>query len=131
MILMTFRYYSIRLHTLLCLSVFALLSLPALADTDENAELYANMNSRLSYMQQVALYKWQHQLPIEDLAREKIVLAQSVTAAESLGITSAAITDFFQVQIELAKKFKDSTTSNGVNMAYPKHCKRSKTLNLV
>ncbi|MEI8616222.1 chorismate mutase [Shewanella sp. PP-He15 brown] len=111
--------------------MFALLSLPALADTDENAELYANMNTRLSYMQQVALYKWQHQLPIEDLAREKIVLAQSVTAAESLGITSAAITDFFQVQIELAKKFKDSTTSNGVNMAYPKHCKRSKTLNLV
>lgn len=64
MILMTFRYYSIRLHALLCLSVFALLSLPALADTDENAELYANMNTRLSYMQQVALYKWQHQLPI-------------------------------------------------------------------
>lgn len=106
MILMTFRYYSMRLHAFLCLSVFALLSLPALADTDENAELYANMNTRLSYMQQVALYKWQHQLPIEDLAREKIVLAQSVTAAESLGITSAAITDFFQVQIELAKKIQ-------------------------
>ena len=40
----------------------------------ESAELGALVRDRLSLMNNVAAYKWAHGLPIEDLAREQIVL---------------------------------------------------------
>lgn len=49
---------------------------------DQTARL---INERLSYMKDVAGYKAEQHLPIEDLTQEKKVLDQSVSEAESFG----------------------------------------------
>ena len=54
-------------------------------------------------MKDVAAYKWEHRIPIEDLQREKEVLESSIQAAESMGLNPTASSRFFEQQIELAK----------------------------
>ncbi|WDE01516.1 gamma subclass chorismate mutase AroQ [Thalassomonas actiniarum] len=82
----------------------------AFAQTQANepgkSYLYQLINSRLGYMQAVALYKWQHQRAIEDSAREQVVIEKSVAKAMEQGLTSEEITPFFQIQITLAKKIQ-------------------------
>ncbi|TNE47262.1 MAG: gamma subclass chorismate mutase AroQ [Bacteroidetes bacterium] len=70
----------------------------------EAKKLATLMNKRLSLMKDVAAYKWEHQLPIEDLEREKVVLESSIKQATALGLDSASIYTYFQIQIDLAKK---------------------------
>ncbi|MCB0534716.1 MAG: gamma subclass chorismate mutase AroQ [Saprospiraceae bacterium] len=67
-------------------------------------KLANQMNERLSYMKDVAAYKWEHQLPIEDLAREKVVLESSLTQAMQLGLDTTSIRTYFQLQIDMAKQ---------------------------
>ncbi len=61
------------------------------------------INQRLSYMKDVAAYKWQHQLPIEDLVREQVVLQSSIEQAATFGLDSASTQSFFEEQITAAK----------------------------
>ncbi|WDE14186.1 gamma subclass chorismate mutase AroQ [Thalassomonas haliotis] len=82
------------------------LSAQTQADEQVNRKLYQLLNSRLAHMQAVALYKWQHKKPIEDLTREQLVIDNSVAKAVELGLTAKEITPFFQVQISLAKKIQ-------------------------
>ena len=66
-------------------------------------ELFDAINTRLSFMQSVALYKVHNQLPIEDLDREQIVLEEALQSAASLGLKPESVRDFFQTQMQLAK----------------------------
>lgn len=61
------------------------------------------INQRLSLMQDVALYKAVNHLPIEDIERERVVLASSVENARDQGLDSASVVDFFATQILVAK----------------------------
>lgn len=67
------------------------------------ADLADLVNERLSYMKDVAAYKWQNQLPIEDLERERIVIRNSIEQAAAFGLDSASTQSFFEEQITAAK----------------------------
>jgi cyclohexadienyl dehydratase len=61
------------------------------------------VDQRLSHMKDVAVYKWHNHLPIEDLAREKVVLNNAVSSAEELGLDPVSSEAFFVAQIGAAK----------------------------
>lgn len=67
---------------------------------DQTARL---VNERLSYMKDVAGYKAEQHLPIEDLTQEKKVLDQSLSEAESLGLNSETVKPFIVTQMNVAK----------------------------
>lgn len=66
-------------------------------------ELFKTINERLSYMEDVALFKAQKSLPIENIEREKVVLDQAKISAHIKGLDPAHIEDFFNAQIAVAK----------------------------
>ncbi len=68
--------------------------------TDETASL---INQRLSYMKDVAGYKANNHLAIEDLPQEANVLANSVREAETLGLDGKTVAPFIQAQMDAAK----------------------------
>ncbi len=70
--------------------------------TDE--PLLRLLNERLDLMEQVAAYKWQHDLPIEDKAREDQVVASSVDKALRVGMEPESAVAFFRAQIDAAKE---------------------------
>jgi cyclohexadienyl dehydratase len=76
-----------------------LVPLPAKASD----QLYRLIGQRLALMEQVAAYKWINRRPIEDTAREKVVIAQVVYRGLDQGITVKTSADFFQAQIDAAK----------------------------
>lgn len=61
------------------------------------------ITERLSLMQNVAAYKWHHDLPVEDLVREKVVLNSAMASSLDRGITTTSSRQFFKAQIEAAK----------------------------
>lgn len=67
---------------------------------DQTARL---VNERLSYMKDVAGYKAEQHLPIEDLTQEKKVLDQSLSEAESFGLNSETVKPFIMTQMNVAK----------------------------
>ncbi len=68
-----------------------------------SSQLYASIEERLGYMQEVALHKALNGLPIEDLQQEERVLAGAVAAASAAGLDPDAAADFFRAQISAAK----------------------------
>ncbi|MCP3901424.1 MAG: chorismate mutase, partial [Desulfobacteraceae bacterium] len=58
------------------LSIFFLLAISSSQAWAEvtSEELFSTINERLSYMEDVALFKAQKHLPIENIEREKVVL---------------------------------------------------------
>jgi len=54
-------------------------------------------------MKSVGLYKAIHQVPIEDIPREKIVIEKAMDAADKQGVTATSVKDFFRAQISVAK----------------------------
>ncbi|WP_445405952.1 chorismate mutase [Acinetobacter pittii] len=83
------------LTTFICVS-----SLAQAYQYDQTARL---VNERLSYMKDVAGYKAEQHLPIEDLTQEKKVLDQSLSEAESLGLNSETVKPFIVTQMNVAK----------------------------
>jgi chorismate mutase-like protein len=77
-----------------------MVALPKTSSVTTLAEL---VKQRLSYMKDVAAYKWKYQLPIEDLEREQVVLLSSMEQAATYGLDSASSQAFFEVQITSAK----------------------------
>ncbi|MCB0639868.1 MAG: gamma subclass chorismate mutase AroQ, partial [Lewinella sp.] len=77
------------------------------------------VNQRLSYMKDVAAYKWQHQLSIENQAREQVVIQSSVEQASVYGLDTASARSFFEAQIIAAKEIQqywfDQWTTQGVD----------------
>lgn len=83
-----------------------LTSLPSLglaAENEKISEIFRLMNNRLGHMEDVALYKVHHGIPIEDLHREEIVLANAVEFADSFGLQREPMAVFFQQQMNIAK----------------------------
>ena len=65
--------------------------------------LFQAINERLGYMEDVALFKAQNHLPIEDIQREKIVLSDAKELAASHGLDPESMERFFIAQINAAK----------------------------
>ena len=65
--------------------------------------LFLLINKRLSYMEDVALYKAQKQLPIENIKREQQVLAKAMASAATQDLDPKLIEVFFRAQIDSAK----------------------------
>jgi len=59
--------------------------------------------ARLSVMREVAAFKYGNDLPIEDPARETVVLDKSREKAAALGLDGESVLPFFEQQIEAAK----------------------------
>lgn len=87
------------------LLIFFLLVISSLQARAEvtSTELFCTINERLSYMQDVALFKAQKHLPIENIEREKLVLDKAKISAQIRGLDPSHIEDFFKAQIAVAK----------------------------
>ncbi len=87
------------------LLIFFLLIISSLQIRAEaiSTELFSTINERLSYMEDVALFKALKHLPIEDIEREKIVIDQAKVSANNKGLSPNHIEDFFKAQIAVAK----------------------------
>ena len=90
--------YGARLSLLL---IF--IAAPAISSAEDLGDL---LQSRLAYMKDVAAYKWQRELPIEDLAREQQVVVGATTEALRRGLNIETSSDFFLVQIAAAKEIQ-------------------------
>jgi cyclohexadienyl dehydratase len=76
----------------------------AAAQTDPASQrVFDLIAERLRLMPLVAIYKLHEDKPIEDLAREAVVLEDAATVAERNGFDQERARRFFQVQIEAAK----------------------------
>ncbi|QFI38494.1 chorismate mutase [Moritella marina ATCC 15381] len=67
------------------------------------AEIFSTLNLRLSYMEDVALYKANNNKAIEDIQREKLVIGKASQSAEKVGLNKQSVVGFFQTQISAAK----------------------------
>ena len=65
--------------------------------------LRALIDARLMLATDVAQFKWNHHLPIEDAAREAQVIAALGRQASDLGVPQAWAESFFKAQIEASK----------------------------
>lgn len=65
-------------------------------------DLFTAINLRLSYMEDVALYKAYNNEPIEDTKREAIVINNASISAEKEGLNKESVVDFFSAQISAA-----------------------------
>lgn len=74
-----------------------------MATPTQNGDLASLINQRLSYMKDVAGYKAQNHLAIEDLAQEAKVLSASVIGAGKLGLNGDSVKAFIQAQMDVAK----------------------------
>ncbi len=84
------------------LLVITLLSFSALANPTPS-ELFSTLNLRLSYMEDVALYKANNNKPIEDIGREQVVISKASQSAENVGLNKQSVVGFFEAQISAAK----------------------------
>lgn len=85
---------------LMCLSIT---SFSCFAATPTSLSLFQTVNKRLSYMEDVALYKAQHHKAIEDLPREAVVISKAGESAKTYHLNKASIEDFTAAQISVAK----------------------------
>ncbi len=83
---------------LLCLTLSTL----TVADTMSNG-IFQLINQRLTYMQDVALFKAKNHSAVEDIQREKQVLEKALIDAEQAGLQPESIAGFFQAQMDAAK----------------------------
>nr|WP_269809096.1 gamma subclass chorismate mutase AroQ [Enterovibrio nigricans] len=65
--------------------------------------LFSAINERLSYMEDVALFKANNHKPIEDIEREKIVINKASESAKDSGLNQQSVIGFFTAQISAAK----------------------------
>lgn len=78
-------------------------STTALAEAINTEDVVALINQRLSYMKDVAGYKANNHLAIEDLSQEDKVLANTVNEAKQLGLDGESVKSFIQAQMDAAK----------------------------
>lgn len=70
---------------------------------DSADSLKTLLTQRLQLMRDVAAYKWLNGRPVEDLAREQVVLDAAVSAGLTTGMTVDSSQAFFSAQIHAAK----------------------------
>jgi cyclohexadienyl dehydratase len=94
------QQHRLLLKTLIVLST-VLLTLSASAN-----DLAQLVEQRLGYMKDVAAYKWQHKLAIENIEREVVVLNAAQNQGLRFGLTKDSSRHFFGVQISAAKEIQ-------------------------
>ncbi len=94
------QQYQLLPKSLLVLSTF-LLALSASAK-----DLTQLVEQRLGYMKDVAAYKWQHKLAIENIEREAVVLNAAQSQGFRFGLTKDSSVHFFAIQISAAKEIQ-------------------------
>ncbi|MBB1332427.1 gamma subclass chorismate mutase AroQ [Pseudoalteromonas sp. SR44-5] len=86
------------------ISIFAAMLLSTNSFAASTAqELFSTINLRLSYMEDVALYKSNNNQAIEDKERELIVINNASLSAEKQGLNKESVLAFFRAQISAAK----------------------------
>ncbi|WP_168416075.1 chorismate mutase [Erwinia amylovora] len=80
-----------------------LFSATGMATLTQKDDVAALINQRLSYMKDVAGYKANNHLAIEDLSQEAKVLSGSVVLAVKLGLDGESVKPFIQAQMDAAK----------------------------
>jgi cyclohexadienyl dehydratase len=88
---------------LLMLGVFSTATSAQNNPEPEVSRLYELIAHRLSFMEDVAAWKWQNDKPVEDKAREAIVLTAAAQQSEQYGLDGSSTTSFFIAQMEAAK----------------------------
>ena len=78
-------------------------STTALATSIQHEDVASLINQRLSCMKDVAGYKANNHLAIEDLSQEAKVLSSTVLEADKLGLDGESVTFFIQAQMDAAK----------------------------
>lgn len=101
MVLIRLNQAMVGLLPLLFASLFLAAQTPSFAA--EITPLAEKVSHRLSYMKDVAGYKAQNHLPIEDLAQEAKVLESAKSEAEKLGLDPGTVGPFIVAQINAAK----------------------------
>ncbi|PCI77714.1 MAG: chorismate mutase AroQ, gamma subclass [SAR86 cluster bacterium] len=83
----------------------ALLFLSAVhgAESELPLSLFRAIDERLGYMEDVALFKAQNRIPVEDIEREEFVLSAAKELAASHGLDPKSMERFFIAQIGAAK----------------------------
>lgn len=71
--------------------------------SDKTEALFSAISARLSYMEDVVIFKINNKQPIEDVEREEFVLKSASESAEKLGLDKRSITGFYAAQISAAK----------------------------
>lgn len=94
-----YEVFMLKNFTLLTIALFSFSSVAASTAT----ELFSTINLRLSYMEDVALYKVNNNKPIEDVVREAIVIKKASLSAEKEGLDKQSVINFFKSQISAAK----------------------------
>ncbi len=94
------------------LALSFLLTCSALHADTNDAEIFSLIQQRLSYMEDVAFYKQEHHIAIEDLPREQKVLTSAEQQAARLGLDPASTSAFFEAQIAAAKAIQYRTLAD-------------------
>jgi len=81
--------------------------------------LFHLVRQRLSLMDEVANYKWQHKLPVEDLPRETLVLNSAVKNAMNFHLEPRSSRAFFSIQINAAKEIQQGWFDYWQNTSSP------------
>lgn len=82
-------------------------------------DLFERMNQRLSFMKDVAAYKWINNLPVEDTLRERVVIKSAVESAQKAGLCDKSTSLFFQTQIDIAKEIQTSWHEEWAHNGFP------------
>lgn len=83
---------------------FLLIILSFQAGAEVTSEgLFETINERLSYMEDVALFKAENHRPIEDIERESVVIEKAKASAYDRGLDPSSVESFFKAQISVAK----------------------------
>lgn len=88
----------------LCLILGLLGANQVKADSAELDKLLQLVDQRLQVMDDVALYKFAHGIPIENKKREEVVLASAIANAAQHQLKPVSVEAFFGLQIQLAKQ---------------------------
>ncbi|TDJ20306.1 MAG: gamma subclass chorismate mutase AroQ [Gammaproteobacteria bacterium] len=86
---------------LLALALFVV-SGPCIAESGAT-EVFRLVNERLAFMKEVAMVKAKSGKPVEDRAREELVITKAKERARQAGLDPSSIEEFFHTQISAAK----------------------------
>lgn len=73
-------------------------------DSAPVTQLFSLMRERFDLLEQIAAYKWENKVPIEDLVQEKKVLEEIQADATKVGLDSAFAESFAKSQFNAAKQ---------------------------
>ncbi|WP_170424043.1 gamma subclass chorismate mutase AroQ [Ruegeria arenilitoris] len=97
-------HHKLRSKPVLALCFLLLGSVQVSADVDV---LFGSIHERLTWMKDVAAWKHENAVAVEDLEREAVVLTAAMDAAQELGLSGPSVAAFFQAQIDAAKAIQE------------------------